>query len=118
MNNASQVADAQTAKGDRRMTGPYEQGHWTAHGLKPHYHHLKQGERYIVSRPFTDYDGVNHPIGEQWRFLGYNYVPKHDGLSLFVSFDDQYEWHIRLCNIPEEQKDLIDTLDRYLAKVG
>ncbi len=75
--------------------------------------HLKMGEAYVVVRDFTDYDGVVHPTGETWRFLGHNFVPYHDGLSLFVEMGG-VERHIRMQWLPETQAAIIDDLESYV----
>ena len=67
-----------------------------------------------MARPFTDHDGDLHPAGESWTYLGHNFVPYHDGLSLFVSLDGAQEWHIRLRWRPEDQGPIIDGLGDYL----
>jgi hypothetical protein len=35
------------------------------------------GQRYRVIRPFVDYDRDVHPMGEEWIFLGCQFVPYH-----------------------------------------
>ena len=42
------------------------------------------GKSYRVIQEFVDFDRVTHPVGERWRFIGHNFVPYHDGLTLFV----------------------------------
>jgi hypothetical protein len=76
--------------------------------------HLKIGQWYTVAREFADYDRLVHPVGESWQFLGHNFVPYHDGLSLFVSPDGESERHIRMQWMPEEQAAIIDDLENYI----
>lgn len=66
-------------------------------------------------KPFRDFDDYEHPIGETWFFVGYNFLPYDDGLSLFVSVDGRQEWHIRMRCSPEDQGPIVDGLRRYLV---
>jgi hypothetical protein len=67
-----------------------------------------------VVKQFTDFDGNVHPVGESWTYLGKNFVPYHDGLSLYVAPDGQREWQIRMQWLPEGQGPIIDNLESYL----
>jgi hypothetical protein len=78
---------------------------------------LSCGRRYRVVRAFCDFDGSEHAQGETWIFLGYNVSPHDDGLSLFVSLDDNQEWHIRLRWTPQDQAAIIDALGDYVEAV-
>ena len=70
-----------------------------------------------MTKAFIDFDGDVHPVGESWWFLGQNFLPYHDGLSLFVSLDGEREWHIRMQWLREAQADIIDHLQGYLREV-
>ncbi|MDH7974008.1 DUF3601 domain-containing protein [Sphingomonas sp. AR_OL41] len=96
------------------MIGPFAQGHWTALNGNGSFQGLIVGGQYVVSAPFTDFDGDTHPAGEAWTFLGSAFQPHDDGLSLFVSLDGRQEWHIRLQWQPEAQAEIIDNLGRYV----
>ena len=96
------------------MFGPFPAGHLSANG-EVDFKHLRVGLAYRVARPFTDHDGVLHPAGECWTYLGHNFVPYHDGLSLFVSLDGAQEWQIRLSWLPEDQGHIIDALADHLV---
>ena len=96
------------------MHGPEPRGHWTASLTKGAFEHLSPGTRYVVSKAFRDFDGHLHPLGESWEFLGHNYLPHDDGLSLFVSRDGMSEWHIRLQWRAEQQGEIIDNLGDYV----
>jgi hypothetical protein len=45
---------------------------------------LKKGRTYQVTKPFSDYDGIQHPVGETWVFKETNYNAYHSGLTLHV----------------------------------
>lgn len=96
------------------MHGPEPHGHWTASSPQSGFKHLIPGKRYRVSKAFIDYDGHTHPSGETGTFLGHNFLPYDDGLSLFVSLDDQSEWHLRLQWRANAQGRLIDHLKDYI----
>ena len=98
------------------MYGPRESGTWTSGGgLDPRHAFLQSGRRYRVLREFTDFDGDAHRAGEEWTFLGSNFVPYEDGLSLFVSKDGVSEWQIRMQWRPEAQGPVLDRLDAYVG---
>jgi Domain of unknown function (DUF3601) len=101
------------------MTGPKRRGFWMA-DLPASVHAdiggLRPGQRYTVIQAFRDYDGDDHPVGETWIFLGHNFLPYDDGLSLFVSKSGDDEWHIRMQWRPEEQGPIIDAFDRYVRR--
>lgn len=96
------------------MHGPCPPGHFTARGGRDDFQMLRAGRTYRVTRPFTDHDGDLHPAGESWAYLGHNFVPYHDGLSLFVSLDGAREWQIRLSWLGEDQAHIIDAPSDYL----
>jgi hypothetical protein len=52
---------------------------------------LIPGKTYRVTTAFVDHDGLRHPVGETWRFVSHNFVPYHDGLTLFVEREGQQE---------------------------
>lgn len=100
------------------MHGPFPAGRWTRHIAPAPFGHLVPGRRYRVIRAFRDYGGVDHEQGESWTFLGSNFAPYDDGLSLFVSLDGTSEWHIRLRWTAEDQGAVIDALEDHLAIAG
>src|ERR1044072_6407397 len=97
------------------MYGPCPPGHFTARGGTDDFQQLCVGRAYRVTQAFADYDGDLHAVDERWTYLGHNFVPYHDGLSLFVSLDGRQEWQIRLSWRPEDQGPVIDALGDYLA---
>ena len=97
------------------MYGPERKGKWSSNCKKKH-GHLVAGRKYIVVREFQDFERDAHPVGEAWTFIGYSFSPYDDGLSLFVSLDDEHEWQIRMQWRPEEQGAIIDTLESYVIE--
>jgi hypothetical protein len=99
------------------MIGPQPKGHWTSRLQRQPFKHLAVGKRYRVTKEFVDFDGDLHPSGESWTFLGQNFLPYDDGLSLFVSLDGEREWHIRMQWRPEAQAAIIDDLESHVGQV-
>jgi hypothetical protein len=97
------------------MIGPRPNGQWMSRLRPQPFKHLAVGQRYRVIRGFVDFDGDHHPVGEVWTFLGQNFLPCDDGLSLFVSLDGEREWHIRMQWRPEAQAAVIDSLHDHVA---
>jgi hypothetical protein len=100
------------------MLGPKPKGTWTggkAPNCGPIYRSLTAGQRYRVVIEFRDHDGHTHPVGEVWTFLGYSFLPYDDGLSFFVSLDNEHEWHIPLQWRTEEQGEILDNLQQYVT---
>lgn len=95
------------------MYGPRPRGFWTR-GEPADYGSLHAGRVYRVIRAFVDFDDVTHPEGERWTFLGWNYLPHDAGLSLFISLDGEWEWHIRMQCRPDAQGPIVDHLEQYL----
>src|SRR4030095_8479763 len=97
------------------MNGPSPKGHFSAAGRGASNSRLTAGTRYRVAKAFTDYDGSLHEVGETWTFLGDNFVPYHDGMSLFVSVDGEHEWQIRLEWTDEGQGEILDSVHSYFV---
>jgi hypothetical protein len=79
------------------------------------YYFLQPGRRYRVVREFMDFDGRVHGEGEEWTFVGTNFLPYDDGLSVFVRGDDGHDRQIRLQWRDEAQGPVIDHLSEYLV---
>ena len=77
---------------------------------------LVPGQTYRVITTFTDYDGIIHPIGEGWRFVGKNFLPYEDGLSLFVESNGQ-NVSFRLQWREEAQGEIIDNFSDFVEEV-
>lgn len=76
---------------------------------------LMPGQTYRVTKAFTDYDGINHQVGEEWHFVEKNFVPYDDGLSLFVERNGQTT-QIRLQWRDEAQGQIIDEFSDYVEE--
>lgn len=103
------------------MFGPMPAGHWSGRssaGSMPDLGPLKPGRRFRVTRAFEDFDGCIHPPGEIWTYLGHNFLPCDDGMSLFVSLDGEQERHIRLQWRPDAQGAVLDDLGAFFAPVA
>jgi len=94
--------------------GTYTQHHGIGHG----FHHMEPGKRYRVIKAFTDFDRQEHPVGEEWTYLGTAFLPYDDGRSLFVSLDGTCEWHIRMQDRAEEQGPILDRFHEYVASIS
>ena len=102
------------------MYGPNPLGFWSS-GKAPNcgknHQFLEASRKYRVVQAFTDNDGHSHPIGEEWTFLGFSFLPYDDGLSWFVSLDGKQEWHIPMQWRPEAEGKVIDALATYVQPI-
>jgi hypothetical protein len=81
--------------------------------------HLIPKKKYRVIKSFKDYDGVVHPIGETWTFIGTNFVPYDDGLSLHIMLENSTtETVYRLQWRAEEQEEIIQNFGTYVEMIG
>ena len=102
------------------MYGPRPRGSWTslsAPNCGRNYDFLVAGARYRVIKEFADNDGQVHSVGDEWTFLGYSYQRHDEGLSLFVSYDGEQEWHIPMQLSAKEQGPIVDYLSEYVSKL-
>ena len=76
------------------------------------------GRCYRVVQPFVDFDGVAHPAGEEWVFLGSRCQVYDDGLSLFVSLDGEQEWHIRMRKTDHDQGAILAAFAGHVVEVA
>ncbi len=90
-------------------------GTYSGRGAGHGFHHMEAGKRYRVIKPFRDFDGQEHPVGEEWTYVGTAFLPYDDGRSIFVSLDGEKEWHIRMQDRPEEQGPILDRLHEYVG---
>lgn len=93
-------------------------GSYTDRGIGGPYRHLVPGRRYRVVKAFKDFDREDHPVGEEWVYLGTAFLPYDDGRSIFVSFDGVREWMIRMQDRIEEQRPILDEFGSYVVEVG
>ena len=80
------------------------------------YDHLRAGRKYSIVKSFRDYDNYQYEEGNIIEFIGSNFVPYEDGLSLFCIYKDR-EKQIRLQLRPEEQQEIASNLKEYLVPV-
>jgi len=74
------------------------------------------GQTYRVSKTFEDYDGITHDVGESWRFVGKDFLPYEDGLSLHIESNGQ-NVTLRLQWRSETQGGLIDNFSDFVEEV-
>ena len=77
---------------------------------------LTPGKTYHVIAGFEDYDGMIHPVGERWRFVGKNFLPYEDGLTLRIEQNGR-EISIRLQWRDETQGPIIDDFSDYVEEL-
>ena len=73
---------------------------------------LVPGRAYRVIRAFEDYDGVQHSVGERWRFARKDFLPYEDGLTLPGEINGQ-ALRIRLQWRAEAQGHIIDRFSNF-----
>lgn len=85
---------------------------------------LIPGQMYRVKISFGDFDGTPHLAGERWRFVGHNFLPYDDGLTLYVEYLDTETGTasgrsgvIRLRCLPEDQGDIVDRFSDFVEIV-
>ena len=74
---------------------------------------LIPGQDYLVIKPFVDYDGIIHGVGEIWTYLGTNFLPYDDGLKLHVLLDSKATVD-RLQRSNEAQATIIENFKDYV----
>ena len=77
---------------------------------------LVPGQTYHVVKEFIDYDGIPHPVGERWRFVGKDFLPYEDGLTLFVEKNGRTV-PFRLQWRAETQGQIIDQFSDFVEEV-
>ena len=80
------------------------------------FRHLEQGKRYVVVRPFADFDGVQHLVGEAWTFLGTTYDAEGSGRVLHLEVHSRPA-DVRLRNFRSSggQGRILARFDEYVA---
>ena len=74
---------------------------------------LTPGQEYVVVKPFVDYDGIVHGVGEIWTYRGTNFLPYEDGLTLHVLINDKAKVY-RLQWRKEAQAEIIENFNDYI----
>jgi hypothetical protein len=74
---------------------------------------LIRGKKYRVVKPFTDYDGWVHHIGENWIFVETNFLPYDSGLTLHV-LKDGTQVVYRLQWLEDEQAFIIENFKEFV----
>ena len=77
--------------------------------------HLVRGERYRVIKQFVDADGSEHPIGEEWQFLGSTFSKFDDELILWVRLQSG-DWKIPLVWNKGKQQTVIENWQEYVTR--
>jgi len=102
------------------MYGPQPKTRWL---IKPsnflkRYQHLNARRRYVVCRSFVDYDGDEHPVGEEWDFLFCSLFPYEMGVTLHVTLDSKREWLIRMQHEDDQQGEILENLELYIKSTS
>lgn len=71
------------------------------------------GQEYKVVKAFVDFDGIIHAVGETWTYVGTNFLPYDDGLTLHVLSNGNAVVY-RLQWRKEEQADIIENFTNYV----
>ncbi|MDR2136536.1 MAG: DUF3601 domain-containing protein [Treponema sp.] len=74
---------------------------------------LIEGEIYTVINEFTDYDGVEHPVGEQFEFDIFDYFPYDSGYTLYIKKNEE-DKVIRLKDHQNHQAHVVWLIGRYI----
>jgi hypothetical protein len=77
---------------------------------------LRPGETYQVIKPFLDYTGTRHEVGERWVFVRHSFLPYEDGLTLTVVQDGLERGVLLQCR-PEAQAAVVNAFSEYVAEV-
>jgi len=77
---------------------------------------LIQGRLYRVIADFTDYDGLPHKVGESWRFIGKDFLPYDDGLTLHIERAGQNSVFRMQCS-PEFQGDIVSSFSDFVEEL-
>ena len=77
---------------------------------------LIPGKTYRVITAFEDYDRMIHPIGERWGFVGKNFLPYEDGLTLRIEQNGK-DASIRLQWRDDAQGQIIDDFSDFVEEL-
>jgi hypothetical protein len=83
---------------------------------KEPFKHLIPGKGYSIIQPFRDYDGKVHQPGGVYTFMGSDFLPYEDGLTLhFTSAGEAVAF--RLQWRAENQQEIIENLEDYFISI-
>jgi hypothetical protein len=68
---------------------------------------------YLVIKPFVDFDGVVHGLGEVWTYQGTSFLPYDDGLTLHVLVENTPVVYRLQCR-KEGQAEIIKNFQDYV----
>lgn len=77
---------------------------------------LETGQEYKVVKAFIDFDGYLHEIGERWIYLGTNFHPYDDGLTLHVQMNGEPVVY-RLQWLDDAQGGIIEHFEEYVERI-
>jgi hypothetical protein len=78
---------------------------------------LERGRRYRVNKAFTDSDGDNHQIGEEWVFVSSMYSKFDELLTLCIQDSTGQYWQLPLFWKKEKQGEIIEHIDKFVEVV-
>jgi len=78
---------------------------------------LLPGAQYVVSSEFQDADGLTHPVGEAWIYLGCEYRKLFGGYVLYVESKDGKEVSFRMAHrrFCTDTPTVLDKLEKYIV---
>ncbi len=104
------------------MKGPFPPGTWTIDSPISEWSwengRVTRGQRYRVSKPFTDAHGDRHSIGEEWTFLRSMFSKFDDELIMCIRDASGDEWSITLLWKAEYHEMIIESFRDYVEPVG
>jgi hypothetical protein len=75
---------------------------------------LIPGQKYILIKSFTDYDGRIHEAGETWIFKGTDFLPYEDGLTVKIEANGSSS-SFRMQWQDDAQGKIIDNFKEYIV---
>lgn len=78
---------------------------------------IVRGQRYRVTRAFTDADGVLHPVGEEWTFTASKFSRFEDEYVISVRFDAGGTMSFGLICQEDRQYGIIRNFSEYVVAI-
>lgn len=78
---------------------------------------MTPGKTYRIIKAFTNFDGGVHNVGERWKFLGQNFLPYEDGLTLSIELDGKQRM-FRMQWRDEAQGEVISNFSDYVEEIA